>query len=65
MALVVVVVAVVEAAVGTIELQGERERERERLTVSSVELQRGHCQMQKKITLASYNNAMSSCYKFS
>ena len=46
----VVEVAVVEAAVGSVELQ--RERERERLTVSSAELQRGHCQMQKEVTVS-------------
>ena len=48
MALVVVVVAIVEAAVGSVELQ----RERERLTVSSVELQRGSLPMQKEVAVS-------------
>ena len=48
MALVVVVevAVVVEAAVGSIELQ------KNRFTVSSVEFQRGHCQMQKEVTVS-------------
>ena len=55
----VVVVAVAVADVGSVELQ------RERLTVSSVELQRLTAKCRKEQQLASYNNAMSSCYKFS
>ena len=42
-----VVVIVVQAAVGSVELQ----RERERLTVSSVELQRGSLPMQREVTV--------------
>ena len=59
---IVVAVTVVEAAVGSVELQ--RERERERLTVSSGELQRGSLPNAERSRLDSYNNAMASCNKF-